>query len=650
MLSNKINIPSHIRFLFMVYLWGILFFMLFRFLLLLTNISELTLHDYILLPQSFLYGFRFDTSISCYILSFPFVILSLGSVLRPFRKAVLFFSHYLLIILYIVAFFVCCADIPYFNHFSSRISTASLLWVDSPMFMVKMILGTFSFWIYLLPFFGLSMLFVRQINKAKQKAKEEVAQQTNLFSVKSLVYFLLLAPFLFLGIRGRIAKKSPMVTGTAYFCENNFLNQLGLNPVFTFMSSYVEDHQSGSQRLHLMNDTLAINNVKGYLNSGRGFDSPVARNIIATGEPHKMNVVFVIMEGMSRFNMGKYGGSDTITPALNSLKKKSLWFENIFTQGIHTFNGIYSSLYSYPSLLKKHPLRNIPGKEYYSMPQVLKDSGYRTLFFITHDGQFDNAQGFLTSNGFDKVYAESDYPSEKVLSTLGVPDDYLFDYSIPKMNEIFAQGKYFFSGFMTGSNHNPIIIPDWIKKKFISGEEYVRIIQYSDWAIGEFMKNASLQSWYNNTIFVFVADHGANLLHTYDMPLAFHHTPLIIFAPGLHLEPKTYDCMGGQIDIFPTLMGLMNLSYINNTMGIDLLKEKRPYIYFTADDKIGCIDKDFYFIHRNGGNETLYRYADLATDNYLEKYKSRADSMRTYAYSMLQATQWIVEEEKFSKK
>ena len=156
---SKINIPTHIRFLFSVYLLGLLFFTFLRIILLLTNISNLTLHDYILLPISFFYGFRFDTCISCYILTLPFVILSLGFFFSPLRKVFFFFSFYLLIILYCIAFFICCADIPYFNHFSSRITTASLLWVDSPMFMLKMILETFSYWIYLLSFLGLCVKF-----------------------------------------------------------------------------------------------------------------------------------------------------------------------------------------------------------------------------------------------------------------------------------------------------------------------------------------------------------------------------------------------------------------------------------------------------------------------------------------------------------
>jgi phosphoglycerol transferase MdoB-like AlkP superfamily enzyme len=650
MLFDKLTPPAHIRFLFSVYLRGLLIFTFLRILLLAMNISELSWKDYGFLPGSFFYGFRFDTCISCYLLTLPFVFSSLGGIFIPLRKLFFFLSFYLTIALYCVAFFICCVDIPYFNHFSSRITTASLLWADSPVFMARMILGTFSYWIYLLVFFGLCIFFVTYLNKIKANVPNGFLLNEKMFSSKSLICFILLAPVVFLGIRGRVAKKSPLVLGTAYFCDNNFLNQLGLNPVFSFMTSVLEDQRPENKRLNLMDDATAVLNVKKYLNSGIGFTSPVARKVTGSGEPHAMNVVLVIMEGMCRYAMGESNAPNSQTPVLDSLKTKSLWFENIYTQGIHTFNGIYSSLYSYPSLLKRHPLRNIPSKKFYAMPLVFKDKGYKTVFFITHDGQFDNAQGFLTANGFDRVYAEQDYPSEKVLSTLGVPDDYLFEYSIPKMNELDAQNEKFFCGFMTGSNHYPLIFPDWVKKHFSSTEEPIRIIQYSDWAVGQFIKKASAQSWYKKTIFVFVADHGTNRGGVYEMPLSFHHSPLIIFAPGLNLEPKSYDCFGGQMDIFPTLMGLMHLPYVNNTMGIDLLNEKRPFTYFTADDKIGCINKEYYFIHCNNGKEYLYRYANKDMTNYVGISKAQADSMRTYAFSMLQTTQWVMENGKFAEK
>jgi phosphoglycerol transferase MdoB-like AlkP superfamily enzyme len=284
------------------------------------------------------------------------------------------------------------------------------------------------------------------------------------------------------------------------------------------------------------------------------------------------------------------------------------------------------------------------------MPLTLKNLGYHDLFFITHDGQFDNAEGFLRANGFDEVYTESDYPSEKALSTLGIPDDYMFEYSIPVLSKLSAEGKTFFCGYMTGSNHHPFIFPPWASIHFKGKNDGERMVEYCDWSIGKFLKLASKESWYNNTLFVFVADHGMAVNPVYDMPITYNHCPLIFFAPGLKLPPKTYDCMASQMDIFPTVMDLLSQSYTNNTMGIDLLKEKRPFAFFTADDKIGCTDKEYFFVHRNNGAESMYRYKNLETTDVLSQNKAKADSMRAYAYSMLQTAQWIVEKEKFCKK
>jgi phosphoglycerol transferase MdoB-like AlkP superfamily enzyme len=281
---------------------------------------------------------------------------------------------------------------------------------------------------------------------------------------------------------------------------------------------------------------------------------------------------------------------------------------------------------------------------------ILKE--YESVYFTTHDDQFDNAGGFLIANGFKYIISQKDYPSAMVLSTLGVPDHSMFEYSIQKLNELSRSGKPFFSVFMTASDHGPYIIPPDIDFKPKNNDKQKQIVEYADWSIKRFLQLASAQDWFRNTVFAFIADHGAyspvttHTPVTYDMPLSYHHTPLIIYAPYIITQPRQFDCLGGQIDVFPTVMGILNFPYINNTFGIDLLREKRPYMYFSADDKIGCLDRDFFYVFRTNGIETLYKYRDSDTKNYIMQYKSAADSMKAYAFSMLQSAQWITENNK----
>ena len=100
--------------------------------------------------------------------------------------------------------------------------------------------------------------------------------------------------------------------------------------------------------------------------------------------------------------------------------------------------------------------------------------------------------------------------------------------------------------------------------------------------------------------------------------------------------------MAGQIDVFPTIMGLLKQPYANNTLGIDLLNESRPYIFFNADDKYGVIDQNWLLIVKTDGSKGLYKYQTKDTHNYITEYKEQAEKMNTYAKSNLQTCQYMI--------
>jgi phosphoglycerol transferase MdoB-like AlkP superfamily enzyme len=284
---------------------------------------------------------------------------------------------------------------------------------------------------------------------------------------------------------------------------------------------------------------------------------------------------------------------------------------------------------------------------YTGFSNTLKNFGYQNIYFTTHDEQFDNVSGFLHANGFDKIVSQKDYPSSAILSTLGVPDHYMFNFSIPLLNQLNNNKKAFFAAFMTASDHGPYIIPDNIPFKPKQNDMREGIVEYADWAISQFVTDVSNQKWFDNTIFVFLADHGSVIgSNIYDMPLTYNHIPLIVYAPKLIKESKSIDEFGGQIDVYPTIMGLLGYSYVNNTAGIDLLNEKRPYMYFSADDKIGCVNDSLFYIYRTNGKESLFKYKKEETKDYIADYKHIAIEMRNYAFANFQASQWMISNKK----
>lgn len=650
-MKKRISIPPYLSYLLATYGLGIGIYTLFRIVLFAMGTHgafDNEPHAEKLIFKAFVMGLRFDTVVSCYFLLPAALFLGVAHVLgfsnRVFHLAV----HVFLNVVYIIGFFIGAADIPYFHYFFSRLTVVALSWIDDFGFMVKMILREPQYAIFGIAFLIVAAGFVFLHYKIYKQTlrKTSSSPYSKSFSriiARSLCLIAILA-IIILGVRGRIEKKSPIRIGTAYFSNNAYANQIGLNPTFTFTKSLLEYQKQKKQNLNLMDNQQALENVRQYLNADEIYHNPysIAREKHYE-DPLRANVVLVIMESMSAKKTG-YLGNTNFTPNLDSLSSHSLSFTRIYTAGIHTHNGIYSTLFSYPALLSRHSMKTdlIPSMN--GLPSVLASKNYETFYFTTHDDQFDNVGGFLRANGFEHIISQKDYPSSEIKSTLGVSDHVQFH----KVIEILKQRSNpdpFFVTILTSSDHAPYILPKNISFTPKCNKLSQQIIEYADWAIGDFLSEARKQPWFEHTIFVFVADHGAFWGNSpYSISLAYHHTPLLIYFPA-YLEPKTIDCLGLQIDIFPTLMGILRESYINTSFGIDLRNDKaRRFISFSSDEKLCVMDTQYLYIHDGKENEFLHRYADQSNENHISQKRSLADSMRTYAFSILQTAQTLLKE------
>ncbi len=639
-------LPStkHIFLFIKTYLLVLTIFTLFRLLLFITELDRVNVAETGLetILRAFVMGIRFDIVISGYILIVPFFVVSAMVVLRKNSTWVFRLVFLWIFIFFSLAFLISAADIPYFNQFFSRFSMGAFEWIDHPGFVFDMIRQEPRYYLILAPFILVEILFYKLLHRIF--LKDNPLADTNNRWITALVSLVFLG-IIFLGIRGRLEKKSPIRIGTAYFCNDAFLNQLGLNPVFTLMRSFLDSLDDSNATIHLMADEQALEIVRSNLGISNSLSaSPIARKITADSiNPNPPNVVLVIMESMSAAKMSRHGNSNHLTPFLDSLSMQSLYFENIYTAGKHTFNGIFGSLFSFPALYRQHPMKNI--RKQHGLGTILHQQGYGTIYFTTHDGQFDNVEGFLMANDFDRVVSQSDYPAEMVKTTLGVPDDYLFRFAMPIVDQMHQQGKPFFAAFMTASDHGPFYIPEYFTPQH--EETRLGIVEYADWSLKQLIRMAATKPWFDNTIFIFVADHGAPLTATYDLSLDYFHSPLIFYAPGLFTQPETFDCIGGQIDLGPTLMGLLQLPYVNNSLGIDLLRESRPCIFINDDDKIGVLDKEYLLIINDKKETGLYHYPDQNTKNLMNDFQEKAKFMEEYAKANLQVFQWMINHNMF---
>ena len=181
-------------------------------------------------------------------------------------------------------------------------------------------------------------------------------------------------------------------------------------------------------------------------------------------------------------------------------------------------------------------------------------------------------------------------------------------------------------------------MPQWFHPRTKDPE--TQIVEYADWCIGDFLRKAAREPWYDNTLFVVQADHG-KLVGEVDseLPQSYNHIPLMIFGRGI--EPRTYDGLGMQVDVMPTLLGLLGLSYTYDGFGVDLLRESRPMVFYSADDQVVARDSSRYFIYTPKLQKS-FCYECLPDGRLRESREDSAFSrLRDYVFSMIQTAEFV---------
>ncbi len=641
------------RYLLFIYLLAITCFGVFRLWMLAQHFGDI---HYTcgkrakLLTAALWIGVRFDTVITCYLIAVPFMFLGLLVLAGWLRRGALRAGYLFLGVVFPLAFLLCAADLPFYNQFGARLDNTVLAWKAHASFGIRMVLGEPQYYGYVFLWIGVVTVFLvllRRICRAHVASLQIAATRP---AWRYTPVFLLLGGAIFLGIRGRLAQKSPIVPGAAYISDDPTISALGLNAVFSFMKSLEDEGKPENARLHWLADEDALRTTADLLGADSRFPriSPVARMDTPSRALQGRNVVVVMMESMSTAKMGRYGNTEGLTPFLDSLAGASWAFDNIWSAGLHTYNGIYATLLGHPALMKRHPMEAAHVSRIDALPVWLRREGYSTLFFTTHDELFDNMSGFLSANGMERIVGQKDYPSSEVLSTLGVPDEFMFRFSIPLLNSIAAKKQPFFAAFMTGTDHGPYTIPT--NSGYVPKHKDLpqQATHFADWSLRRFLQYAAAQPWYSNTLFVFIADHGALMGHNaYDVSFSYQHIPLVLFTPG-YTAPKAFPVLGLQTDVPATVAGLVcRRPYLNNTLSTNLLQaQQKPYAIFSSDTRLACMSDSLLYIYRMEATQSLYRYRTEDLHDFYQEDSNTAWTMRRAAFAWLQASQWLLAQDR----
>ena len=627
-----------------IHIVGLLVFSLFRFT------EFVCLHSQIVHPEAsifgaFIRGVWFDNVIGCYILLVPLVVAGAAAVVGRSHRLVYRFTAWWFSILYALAFMASAANTPYFAYFFKNINSSIFLWFGYTATTAGMLFEEKSYWLYILLYFLLAGGFVWTVFKLtnifRKRIEKQPADSLNVRCIagRGIVWVLAVLLCLF-GIRGRRGY-NPIKVSEAYYCDDSFLNQLGINPSFNLLTSVLDDLRKENRELHLMPYAEAISYARASLGIQGKADSNyvLRRRVVSAISPRRHNVVVILMESMSASLLKTFGQPDELTPTLDSLYRCSLAFTNCYSAGIHTNHGLTASLYSFPALMFRNLMKGTVTPHREGIPTVLRREGYHNMFFMTHEAQYDNMKAFFSTNGYDDIYSQENYPRDSVVNSFGVGDHFEMDFALGKINAAARRHNPFLATILTISNHPPYKVPTWFHAR--SKEAEKQIVEYADWSIGQFLKAARREPWYRNTVFVIYADHGKMVGKADgELPVSYNHIPLLIFGPDV--KPQLYDGLAQQVDIVPTVLGLLGLSYDYDGFGVDLLKTRRQMVFYSADNQVVARDYQHCFVY-NPGMQKAFCYDALPGWKLRESHDTKAFApLRKYVFAMEQTAQFML--------
>jgi len=407
-----------------------------------------------------------------------------------------------------------------------------------------------------------------------------LSQQGSLrFKNRSVVAFVLLAlPVLcFLFVKDAARNIS----------SDKYVNELSANGMYQFGSAFRKNELDYNAFYATRPEQSAFREVRDLLQTpGTQFINNdiynLERVVKPDSAPHKWNVVLITVESFSAEYLRYFGNQPASyglsqnyyeTPHMDSLIPKSIFFSNLYSSGTRTVRGLEALSLSLPptpgqSIVKRLPTRH----DLFTLGNVLGKNGYDCKFIYGGNSFFDNMGDYFGSNGYS-VIDKKNVPSDSIHheSAWGVCDEDMLDMTLKEMDKSYAAGRPFFNQVMTVSHHRPYTYPAGRIPVPASVSSSHAALMYTDYAINRFLEQAKTKPYFNNTMFVIIADHCLHSAGHSDIPVNRYHIPCWIYAPAL-LQPKIEDRLMAQVDLAPTILGLLNMPYTSKFYGYDIFK------------------------------------------------------------------------------
>ena len=374
----------------------------------------------------------------------------------------------------------------------------------------------------------------------------------------------------------------------AEWSKNRYENELSKTGIYSFFAAFRNNELSYPDFYMTQNIDVSVSefkkNVIAKNDSLISKDKYSVKRIVKNEwEEIKPNVIFICIESLSAEFMARYGNTYNITPYMDALAKESITFNKLYATGTRTVRGMEAITLSIPPSPGRSIVKRKNNTGFFNIGTIFKQKGYKNVFFYGGDGYFDNMNQFFGGNGFDIVdrgrgyLMGDDFNSKRTNiedsevtfeNAWGVCDEDIYQKVIKEADINYRNKTPFFNFVMTTSNHRPYTYPE-NRIDIPSGSDRHGAVKYTDFAINKFIQIAKTKPWFNNTVFVIMADHCASSAGRRELDVAKYHIPAFIY--NLKKDSvQEIDKICSQIDIFPTLFGYFNWTYKSQLIGRDV--------------------------------------------------------------------------------
>ena len=572
------------------------------------------------LTSSYILGFRYDLRYVTIVMMIT-LLFSYIKPLNPFDKKLgkqiaiitwMLFSSLLL--------FFYTADFIHYAYVHQRLNASILSYIDNPLISMQMMWQSYPIITIIIIFLVVEWVLYKFISFTYQLSDkyERTGSQFKNIIIQTIFFIILLYAAI-----GNIIYKGgqyPLRWSNAYSLGSDYKANVALNPMQSFFStlnfrSSKIDTDLIKKNYSVIADYLAIpSNEQDAQNlQFARIYNPVNNNLEASTIK---NVVLVICESFSAYKSSMMGNPLNTTPYFNDMKKQGVYFNRAFSPAYGTARGVWAVLTGTPDVLEgKTSSRNPLAVDQHSIIADFKN--YEKYYFLGGSASWANIRGVLTNNISDlKIFEQGSYQSSEI-DVWGISDKNLF---LEANKTLSKNTKPFFAIIQTADNHRPYTIPAedlkvFVKKTvpkdsllkfgFENNEEY-NAFRYTDFCIEQFIEAAKKEKYFNETLFVFIGDHGIKGDAGTMLPKSFTeqgltnmHVPLLFYAPSI-LQPKEYSIPVSQLDVLPSIASLCNIPYTNTTMGKNVFitvqqKNNAIFLYDDFNQQIGVLNNEFYY-------------------------------------------------------